>query len=90
MDAVFHALGSLAVLADITGMASVWSSSARGSPCAKLQQEQDPERHAGLSRIARLLEEHAALREDLTPEHAALPPGARACTPRWRCGDPGR
>ena len=37
----------------------------------KLQQEQDSERHAGLSRFARLLEEHGALREDLTPEHAA-------------------
>ena len=37
----------------------------------KLQQEQDSERHAGLTRFARLLEEHGALREDLTPGHAA-------------------
>jgi AcrR family transcriptional regulator len=37
----------------------------------KLQQEQDAERHAGLSRFARLLEEHGALREDLTPDRAA-------------------
>jgi AcrR family transcriptional regulator len=37
----------------------------------KLQQEQDSERHAGLSRFARLLEEHGALRDDLTTEHAA-------------------
>ena len=37
----------------------------------KLQQEQDSERHAGLSRFAGLLEEHGALRTDLTPEHAA-------------------
>jgi hypothetical protein len=37
----------------------------------KLQQEQDSQRHAGLTRFTRLLEEHGALREDLTPEHAA-------------------
>jgi len=37
----------------------------------KLQQEQDSERHAGLSRFARLLEERGALRKDLAPAHAA-------------------
>lgn len=37
----------------------------------KLQQEQDSERHAGLSRFVQLLEEHGALRKDLTREHAA-------------------
>ena len=37
----------------------------------KLQQEQHSERHAGLSRFAQLLEEHGALRKDVTPEHAA-------------------
>ena len=37
----------------------------------RLQQEQDTQRHAGLTRFARLLEENGALRDDLTPERAA-------------------
>ena len=41
------------------------------SDLRKLQQEQDSDRHAGLSRFTQLLEEHGALRKDLTPQHAA-------------------
>jgi AcrR family transcriptional regulator len=37
----------------------------------RLQQEEDAQRHAGLTRFARLLDEHGALREELTPEQAA-------------------
>ena len=37
----------------------------------QIQDEQDAQRHAGLTRFARLLEEHGALRVDLTPERAA-------------------
>jgi AcrR family transcriptional regulator len=37
----------------------------------KLQQEQDAQRHAGLTRFARLLQQRGALREHLTPERAA-------------------
>jgi hypothetical protein len=37
----------------------------------ELQQEQDSERHAGLTRFAQLLEEHGVLRKNLTPEQAA-------------------
>lgn len=37
----------------------------------KLQQEQEAQRHAGLTRFARLLQQRGALREHLTPESAA-------------------
>jgi hypothetical protein len=37
----------------------------------KLQQEQDAQRHAGLTRFARLIQQRGALREHLTPERAA-------------------
>jgi AcrR family transcriptional regulator len=37
----------------------------------QLQRDQDAQRHAGLTRFARLLEERGALRDDLTPERAA-------------------
>lgn len=36
-----------------------------------LQREEDAQRHSGLTRFARLLVEHGALREGLTPERAA-------------------
>jgi len=36
-----------------------------------LQQEQDAQRHTGLTRFTRLLRERGALREDLTPQRAA-------------------
>ena len=50
----------------------VLEAAARSEPdLRKLQQEQDSERHAGLTRFGRLLEEHGALRADLTPERAA-------------------
>jgi AcrR family transcriptional regulator len=41
------------------------------SDLRKLQQKQDSDRHAGLTRFTRLLEERGALREDLTPQRAA-------------------
>ncbi|MGH8823140.1 MAG: TetR/AcrR family transcriptional regulator, partial [Jiangellaceae bacterium] len=37
----------------------------------RLQQEQDAQRLAGLTRFARSLQERSALRDGLTPEHAA-------------------
>jgi len=37
----------------------------------RLQDEQDAQRHAGLTRFTRLLEERGTLRDDLTPERAA-------------------
>jgi hypothetical protein len=37
----------------------------------RLQQEQDAQRHAGLTRFARLLADRGALRAGLTPERAA-------------------
>jgi AcrR family transcriptional regulator len=37
----------------------------------RLQQEQDAQRHAGLTRFTRLLHERGALRAELTPERAA-------------------
>ncbi len=36
-----------------------------------LQRDEDAQRHSGLTRFARLLSEHRALREDLTPEGVA-------------------
>ena len=37
----------------------------------QLQRDQDAQRHAGLTRFARLLAERGTLRDDLTPERAA-------------------
>lgn len=37
----------------------------------RLQLEEDGQRHAGLTRFARLLAEHGALRDGMTPKHAA-------------------
>ncbi len=37
----------------------------------RIQDEQDTQRHAGLTRFGRLLEERGSLRDDLTPERAA-------------------
>jgi AcrR family transcriptional regulator len=37
----------------------------------RLQREEDAQRHAGLTAFARLLDQHGALRTDLTPERAA-------------------
>jgi AcrR family transcriptional regulator len=37
----------------------------------RLQLEEDGQRHAGLTRFSRLLADHGALREELTPGHAA-------------------